>query len=168
MFESHTGDCEDCRRTFHYTLMQASLSDCSYAYCDSCGMLATINYSNSFLVNMPPISAPYQVIDAAWEPFLHPCECGGHFLTGVSPRCVFCNAILSANHAATYIERNFKGGGRGWRWQGNWTDLYCLAIEDPARPGALRHIAEPFIELNKPPENKPRKSRWQQILTFHR
>jgi hypothetical protein len=167
MFTLHKGDCEHCHRAFHYTLLHAGFGDYSYAYCDSCGMLATFNYSNSFLVNMPRISVPHQVIDRAWEPFLNPCACGGHFRAGAAPRCPFCNFPLSAQHAATYIERNTKGAPRGWRWQRNWTDLYCLAMEDPRTPGTLRQINDAFLEP-KQPEAKPQKGRWLQIFSFSR
>lgn len=167
MFVLQQGDCDHCHRAFHYTLLHAGFGDYSYAYCDSCGMLATFNYSNSFLVNMPPISVPHQVIDRAWEPFLAPCDCGSHFRAGAAPRCIFCNTPLSAQHAATYIEPNTKGAGRGWRWQGNWTDLYCLAMEDPRAPGSLRQVNDVFLE-RQAPGPKPRKGLWSMILSFSR
>jgi hypothetical protein len=148
MFTLHKGDCEHCFRSFHYTLLHAGFGDYSYAYCDSCGLLATFNHSNSYLVNMPRLSIPHQVIDRAWESFLSPCNCGGQFRAGASPRCVHCRAPLSAQHAASYIERNTKGAGRGWRWQGNWTETYCLAMEDTRSPGSLRQVNDPFLERN--------------------
>jgi hypothetical protein len=166
MFALHKGDCEHCSRTFRYTLLHAGFGDFSYAYCDSCGMLATFNYSNSFLVTMPPASATHQVIDPEWEPFIDPCECGGHFRSGASPRCVFCNATLSAQHAATHIERNTINA-RGWHWQGNWTDLYCIAMEDPKDPGNLRQIDDPFLARRARTE-KPHKGIWSQVLSFSR
>jgi phage FluMu protein Com len=165
MFALQKGDCEHCNRSFHYTLLHAGFGDYSYAYCDSCGALATFSYSNSFLINMPPISAPHQVIDRAWEPYLSLCPCGGHFRAAAAPRCLFCNSVLSAQQAATYIERNTKGAPRGWRWQGNWTDVYCMAIEDPRVPGTLRQINDAFLETYQP---KPRKGHWFQIPTFNR
>jgi len=166
MFTLQKGDCEHCFRSFHYTLLHAGFGDCSYAYCDSCGMLATFNYSNSFLVNMPPITNPHQVIDRLWEPFLSPCDCSGHFRAGAAPRCLHCNGVLSAQHAASYIERNTKGAGRGWRWQGNWTDVYCLAMEDPRKPGTLRQISDVFLEPAR--AEKPARGRWFQVLSFSR
>jgi hypothetical protein len=169
MFTLHKGDCEHCYRTYHYTLLHAGFGDYSYAYCDSCGKLATVNYSSSFLVNLPPISAPHQVIDISWEPFIRPCDCGGHFRAEASPRCVFCNLVLSAEHAAGHIERNSVGARRGWRWQGNWKDLYCIAMEDPRAPGVLLQATNPYIEDRpKPSEEKPPKGRWPHILTFSR
>ena len=164
MFALHKGDCEHCLRTFRYTLLHAAFGDFSYAYCDRCGMLATFSYSNSFLVKVPPPSAPHQVIDPAWEPFLNQCACGGNFRSGASPRCVFCSGALSADHAAAHIERNAIGAGRGWRWQRNWTDLYCIALEDPKDPGNLRQIEDPFLEQKR--AEKPRKGLWSRIFSF--
>ncbi|HUD57671.1 MAG TPA: hypothetical protein VMR02_20745 [Terracidiphilus sp.] len=167
MFALHKGDCEHCFRTFRYTLLHAGFGDFSYAYCDSCGKLATFNRSDSILVRLPPPSAPHQVIDPEWEPYLDTCLCGGSFRSGASPRCVFCNSVLSAEHAATHIERNTVGSGRGWHWQGNWTDLYCIALEDPKDPGSLRQIEDPYLE-RKAREVKPRKGLWSRVLSFSR
>lgn len=163
MFSLLKGDCEHCGRAYHYSLLHAGFGDYSYAYCDSCGTLATVGYNSSFLLNMPLISAPHQVIDAEWEPFLRPCNCGGHFRKAASPRCVFCNAMLSPDHAASHIERNFIARGRGWRWQRNWTDLYCMDIADPDRPGEMRQVSDPFIE-RKSNSNSPEKKRWFGLL----
>jgi hypothetical protein len=167
MFALHKGDCEHCLRTFRYTLLHAGFGDFSYAYCDCCGMLATFNYSDSILVKLPPPAAPHQVIDSDWEPFLDACACGGSFRSGAAPRCVFCNSVLSAVHAATHIERNTVGSGRGWHWQGNWTDLYCIALEDPKDPGSLRQVEDPFLE-RKAHSEKPRKGLWSRVLSFGR
>ena len=164
MFALHRGDCEHCQRAYRYTLLHAAFGDFSYAYCDSCGMLATFSYSNSFLVRLPPPSSPHQVIDSAWEPFLDQCACGGHFRSGAAPRCLSCSSSLSADHAAAHIERNAIGAGRGWRWQRNWTDLYCIALEDPKDPGSLRQIEDPFLERKR--ADKPRKGLWSRIFSF--
>lgn len=144
MFSLLRGECDRCGRAYRYSLLDATFSDCSYAYCDTCGMLAIVNYSSSFIMNMPPISTPHQVIDAAWEQYLRPCTCGGQFRNGASPRCVVCREELSAVNAAPHIERNFVAGGRGWSWQRNWTSSYCIDIEDPAFPGISRHVENPF------------------------
>jgi hypothetical protein len=160
MFTLHNGDCEHCCKLYHYTLLHAGFGDYSYAYCDSCGMLATFNYSSSFLPSLPRLSAQHQVIDASWEPFLLPCECGGHFRSGASPRCVFCKERLSSDHAAPHIERNSIGAGRGWRWQKSWTDVYCIAIEDPKRPGSLRQVNDHFVDRTIPQDEKPAKRSW--------
>ena len=159
MFSLLKGDCEHCGKTYNYSLLHAGFGDYSYAYCDSCGSLATVGYSSSMLLSIPPISSPHQVIDAEWEPFLRPCKCGGHFRKAASPRCPSCNEMLSAEHAAAHIERNFVAGGRGWHWQGNWSDLYCIDIEDPKRPGVSREVDDPFIERD-PRSEKQSKGRW--------
>jgi len=165
MFALHKGDCEHCLRTFRYTLLHAAFGDFSYAYCDTCGTLATFSYSNSQLVKLPPPSSPHQVIDPSWEPFLDECACGGHFLSSASPRCVYCKSALSADHAAAHIERNAIGAGRGWHWQRNWTDLYCIALEDPRDPGNLRQVEDPFLEQRRR-SGKPHKGFWSRILSF--
>ena len=160
----HKGDCEHCSRIFHYTLLHAGFGDYSYAYCDSCGALATIDYSCSMMTTLPPISVPHQVIDAAWEPYLRPCQCGGHFRRGAFPRCVHCNQPLSAEHAAIHVERNSVGAPRGWRWQRNWTDEYCIALEDPNQPGSLCQEHDPFFAPpEREKEEKPHRSRWSLI-----
>jgi hypothetical protein len=67
---------------------------------------------------------------AAMEPYVLPCQCGGAFQSGCSPRCSHCNAPLSADKATSYIEENAPGTKKGWRWQRNWSGLYCIVIEE--------------------------------------
>jgi len=74
---------------------------------------------------------------------------------------------LSAEHAATHIERNTIGSGRGWHWQGNWTDLYCIALEDPKDPGTLRQIEDPYLE-RRARAAKRSKGLWSRVLIFSR
>jgi hypothetical protein len=158
MFSLLKGDCEHCGQVYRYQMLDASFSDCSYSYCDTCGRLAIVSYSSGFLVSMPPASTPHQVIDATWEPFLRPCACGGHFRRNAAPRCLICLKELSAAHAATHIERNFPAGGRAWRWQGTWTGAYCIDIEDPAHPGVMRQVENPFLD-NKAKAESERQER---------
>ncbi len=146
MFSLLKGDCEHCGQAYRYSLLHAGFGDCSYAYCDCCGQLATFSYSSSFLLSMPRIVSPHQVIDAAWEPFIRSCTCGGTFRREASPRCVVCTQPLSALYATGHFEHNFASNGRNWRWQRNWTDTYCLEIEDPTQPGAMRHMIDPFLD----------------------
>ena len=167
MFKLHKGDCEHCCRIYHYTLLHAGFGDYSYAYCDLCGSLATFGYSNSFMMNLPTPQAQHQVVDASWEPHIADCACGGHFLSSASPRCIFCNQPLSAEHAAPHIERNSVGAGRGWRWQKNWTDVYCMALEDPGNPGMLKQVIDPFADRSSRAE-KPVRKGWTQIFSFSR
>ncbi len=159
MFTLQKGDCEHCGRTFHLALLNASFGDYSYAYCDTCGTLATIGYTSGTLLKMPKPSASHQVIDREWEPFLRPCSCGGRFRCDAAPRCVFCTQPLSAEYAASHIERNTIGATRGWRWQRNWTDVFCLALEDPKSPGTLRQVSDPFSHPDSD-KNESSKHRW--------
>jgi hypothetical protein len=32
--------------------------------------------------------------------------------------------------ATGYIETNAPGTKKGWRWQQNWRETYCIVIED--------------------------------------
>jgi hypothetical protein len=36
---------------------------------------------------------------------------------------------LSPAIASDWIEPNASGTAQGWRWQQNWSGLYCLVIE---------------------------------------
>ncbi len=160
MFALHLGDCEHCWRSYRYSLWHSGFGETSYAYCESCGMLATFEDRNPLVAQLPPLSAPHQVIDAGWEPFLRPCACGGSFRKGASPRCPHCQAALSAEYAAGHIERNSVGASRGWRWQKDWTDLYCMDIEEPGHPGKMRHVTDPFLE----PQEIVLQKRLEQVL----
>jgi hypothetical protein len=71
-----------------------------------------------------------QEICSAMEPCLQPCVCGGSFKRGSAPRCPHCNQSLSSEVATDYIERNAPGTEKGWRWQKNWSGVYCIVIED--------------------------------------
>jgi hypothetical protein len=160
MMMLNKGDCEHCHRTFRYTLWDALFGEYSYAYCDACGMLATIYDSNERAAALPPVEAKYREIDAAWEPFLAPCDCGGHFKKGAAPRCVHCNEALSAEYAAVHIAKNVKGTAKNWVWQGNWHDRLCMAIADPKDVGNLRHRVDPFLDT----EEKSGEKGWGKIL----
>ncbi len=167
MFSLHKGDCEHCSRTYRYMLLHAGFGDFSYAYCDSCGTLAALAYTNRDLSNLPATTVRHEEIEKGWEPYLRPCSCGGSFRKGVSPRCVYCNSPLSADYAAGHIERNSVGATRGWRWQRNWHDMYCMVIEDPTNPGSLRQIADPIIRISIPKE-KLGKRIWSNIFSLSR
>lgn len=157
MITLYKGDCEHCHRTYRYTLWDAIFGEYSYAYCDACGLLATIYDTNEHLANLPPVEAKYPVIDASWEPFLAPCACGGRFKKGAAPRCVHCKEPLSAEYAAAHITKNARGTARNWVWQGNWEDRLCMAISDPRDYGSLRHTVDPIPDAKKEP--KAEKSR---------
>lgn len=83
-------------------------------------------------------------INSEIEPFLTPCFCGGHFRKGATPRCPDCGMTLSAESATNYIEKNAPGTAKGWRWQRNWSGIYCIAIEGPEQQGKLRLVKDPI------------------------
>ena len=121
------GICENCARTFRYRLIHNGFNDTCYAYCDTCGatsLLDVIGAPKDFL------STSYEAIAESAEAFVAPCECGGKFRRGAGPRCPHCKQPLSAKHAAKWIEGNAAGTKMGWRWQRDWTDLYCIIVED--------------------------------------
>jgi hypothetical protein len=159
------GDCENCGRDYRYSLWHSGFGDYSYAYCDQCGLLATVSYTNPEVVALPVPLTPYSEIDPSWEPLLKPCPCGGRFRKGQSPRCPFCNQKLSPTHAAGHIEAHAHGAGRHWQWQNEWSGVYCMAIDDPSNPGALLQVVDPVLtsETEKP---KPR-SRWSQLFSLN-
>jgi hypothetical protein len=156
-------DCEHCHRFYRYSLWHSGFGDNAYAYCDLCGMLATFSYSNRLVANLQALSARFQEIDAEWEPFLSPCSCGGHFRKGASPRCPYCHQRLSPIYAARHFEQNSRGSSRDWKWQGNWTGIYCLSIEDPTDPGTLLHITDPICQPEAPPKAK---TGWNLLFSF--
>jgi hypothetical protein len=158
------GDCEHCKRFYRYSLWHSGFGDNSYAYCDDCGMLAILNYSNTYVAEFPTLSVQFAEIDASWESFLQPCACGGRFRKGGSPRCPHCLQKLSATHAATHIEAQASGAGKGWQWQNNWSGVYCMAMDNAETPGYPRQMLDP---VSKPETTKPR-SRWSLLFTLGR
>jgi hypothetical protein len=136
--------CEQCEQQYCYALLHAGFSDSAYAYCDACGMLATLNGWNPKMKMLPENVGWHHEINAEVEPFLGPCSCGGRFRKGASPRCPRCKSTLSADFVAGQIERNAPGTAKGWRWQRSWSGLYCVAIEDPEHPGTLQITKDPL------------------------
>ena len=157
------GDCENCGRFYRYTLWHSGFGDNSYAYCDECGMLALLNYSNEYVAALPAPAEKFGEIEASWEPYLQACPCGGRFRRGASPRCPSCREKLSATHAATHIEAQALGA-RGWKWQNNWSGLYCLAMNDAQNPGSVLQVADPVAR----PERVKVKRRWPALFSFSR
>ena len=157
------GDCEHCGRFYRYTLWHSGFGDNSYAYCDTCGMLALLNYSNEYVAALPAPTDKFGEIERSWEEFLQHCPCGGSFRKGSSPRCPACNEKLSATHAAEHIEAQALGA-RGWKWQNNWSGLYCIAMNDPLNPGAVLQVVDPIAI----PERAKVKRRWPVLFSFGR
>lgn len=154
--------CEHCNATYHYALWHADFGGFSYCYCDTCGMLATIDYRNPHMALLPYTQLLHQQMDVLWEPYLDPCSCGGSFRCGSMPRCPRCGLTLSAETAGYYIELNSGKIARDWKWQRNWTDSCCIAIEDPKGDGELLHISDPFLTREQPKEKKG----WRSIFGF--
>jgi hypothetical protein len=150
--------CEHCNALYRYTLWNASFGDFSYCYCDTCGMLATIDYRNPRMALLPYTPLLHQEMDAIWEPHLNPCSCGGAFRRGSSPCCPRCRLPLSAETAGYYIEQNAGAIAKDWKWQRNWSDSYCIAIEEINADGELRLITDPFLTREQPAEKKGWKS----------
>jgi len=127
--QDKTGKCETCKKEFTYYIVHNGFNSSSYGYCTECGKTAFIDYYKipevigGFRTNLGPIlMQPEQN-----EQFLNPCECGGRFIRGAKPRCPHCQSELSAEMAAEYIEAN---AAKGWKWQKNWMDIYCIVIEN--------------------------------------
>ena len=165
MLLMNKGDCEHCHRLYRYSLWHSGFGDNSYAYCDLCGRLATFNYSNNLVANLPPPSVRYHEIDTEWEQYLSPCFCGGHFRRGASPRCPCCRRELSPIYAARHFEQNSRGSSKGWHWQRNWSGVYCLAIEDPTDPGTLLQTLDPVYQPQPPAKAK---KGWSLLLSLGR
>jgi hypothetical protein len=119
--------CSECHRAFGYRLIHSGFNDNAYAYCTQCGMTAILSG-----YGIPPDTGArsFEAITVQAETYLDPCACGGRFTRGAAPRCPYCNTALSADRLADAIEANAPGTAKGWRWQRNWTGLYCLIIED--------------------------------------
>jgi hypothetical protein len=158
------GDCEHCGRLYRYSLWHSGFGDNSYAYCDDCGMLALLNYSNPYVAGFPSLSIQFAEIDASWESFLQPCECSGRFRKNAAPRCPHCNEKLSPTHAAAHIEAQATGAGRDWRWQRNWSGVYCMAMDNAETPGYPRQMVDPV----RKPEMEKSKSRWSLLFSLGR
>src|SRR5271156_4465348 len=124
------GHCENCQESFEYNIYHSGFGDCSYAYCDTCGMTSILSMWDKRWPKLPPGYLHHREICPDFEPFIRPCTCGGSFKKGASPRCPHCRRVLSAEAATSFIEKNAKGTKKGWRWQRNWTDTYCIVIDD--------------------------------------
>ena len=123
------GSCDGCKRDFHYYLIHNGFNDSYYAYCDRCGRTSILDV---YAPNFPKIVGKHGFgrIPPELEPHVKPCECGGHLRVEAGPRCPECGRLLSALEAASYIEKNAAGNKKGWRWQKNWSGIYCIVIEE--------------------------------------
>jgi len=130
MRKPETGKCEHCNQSFGYYLIHSGFNSSSYAYCDRCGMTAILSIYDKRMPKVETASADFGEISAEIEPHLQSCQCGGMFRKGASPRCPKCSVALSPEVASTYIEANAAGIEKGWRWQRNWNQTYCIVIEN--------------------------------------
>jgi hypothetical protein len=113
----------DCRFTVNRTEPRASNFRCrpgavresrnlparnQFAYCDRCGCEASLSGWYARI----PARAHLKVhgpVNPEAEALLQPCQCGGVFLAGASPRCPHRSAKLSAVAAGAYLEANAPG-----------------------------------------------------------
>jgi hypothetical protein len=93
-------------------------------------MTAILSYWDKRMPKLPAGCATKQEICSELEEYIQPCSCGGSFKKGATPRCPHCGYQVSAEFAAPYIEHNALGTTKGWRWQRNWHDSYCIVIEN--------------------------------------
>jgi len=114
--------------SFEIKIFHNGFGNSSYAYCSNCGRTAILSgWSKRWPSGVKCTQAE---IAAAMEQYLVPCECGGKFSKGNSPRCPQCNQSLLADKATGYIEAQSPGTAKGWRWQRDWQGIYCAVIND--------------------------------------
>jgi hypothetical protein len=105
---THPGICEHCGQSFRFSFI-GGMNGSFHAYCEQCGK-AIVSES---LVD--PLKIKFE-----------PCQCGGEPSYDASPRCPHCNRALSAEIAASYIEREAPPG---YRWQRTWKNGTTFVIE---------------------------------------
>ena len=127
--EQSIGTCEHCQQPFGYWLAHCGFGVCVYAYCDSCGRTAILSLWDKRMPKLPNCPGQQEMC-SAMEPYVQPCECGGTFRRRSAPRCPHCAKPLSPEFATSYLEANAPGTKKGWRWQRNWSGVYCIVIED--------------------------------------
>ena len=127
--EQSIGKREHCQQRFGYWLGHCGFGECVYAYCDSCGKTAILSIWDKRMPKLPGCPGQQEMC-SEMEPYVQPCDCGGRFRRGAGPRCPRCNKPLSAELATSYIENNAPGTKKGWRWQRNWSGLYCIVVEE--------------------------------------
>jgi len=123
------GTCAHCQQQFAYRLVHCGFGDSVYAYCDTCGRTALLSTWDKRMPNLPDCPGQQEMC-SAMESYVEPCQCGGAFKKGCSPRCWRCKQPLSAEDATSFIESNAPGTQKGWRWQRTWSGTYCIIIED--------------------------------------
>ncbi len=130
MREQSIGTCNHCSASFSYYLVHNGFNNSQYAYCDSCGMVAVLNVLSKQFPLAPTDRLMTGHLQPELETKLRPCDCGGSFTVDAVPRCPSCRMPLSAESATTYIEKNAPGTEKGWQWQGSWSGIYCIVIDN--------------------------------------
>jgi hypothetical protein len=123
---SDKGKCEHCSAEFEYRIVHTGFNESGYAYCGMCGRTADLD---GWKFPKGTRARIHQAICREAEDDLEPCECGGRYQHGASPRCTKCGEELSAELAARWIEANAAATADGWRWQRNWTGVYMIYID---------------------------------------
>jgi len=123
------GKCETCGEKFKSELIHNGFNDSAYAYCSKCGITGLIDGWRKDIPESANFKAHGQITEET-QMLLAPCECGGTFLRGSSPRCPKCRNELSPDAAATWIEDQSPGTEKGWRWQNTWDGLYAIVVND--------------------------------------
>jgi hypothetical protein len=131
MAQLSIGICETCHKHFEYSIYHCGFGDCAYAYCDRCGRCSLLSV---WFQGIPPGTSlkVHGPIEKRIEPKLLPCPCGGAFRAEAPPRCSNGSHALDAALASGYIEQNAPGTLKGWRWQRNWSGVYCIDVEGRA------------------------------------
>jgi hypothetical protein len=121
------GSCEHCGASFEVKLIHNSVNDSSYAYCGDCGRTAILFACSKRWPDS--VKWTHAEIANEMEPYLLPCQCGGKFSKGSSPRCPKCRQVLSADKATGYIEAPSPGATKGWRWQRDCHGVYGVVVD---------------------------------------
>ena len=86
MRDEFTGTCEHCAKSFGYLLFHCGFGDCSYAYCNKCGMTAILSlWDKRFPKLALPAGWVQQEIPAELEQFFETLRVWRSFQAGCIP-----------------------------------------------------------------------------------
>lgn len=114
-----TGHCEHCGKAFGYFLINSG-----------CGKTAELSVYDKRMPKLLRDCPPFREICVELEQYIQPCQSGGAFKKGATPRCPHYVQPLSAEAATALIEMNAPGVKKGWACQKNWHDTNCIVIEN--------------------------------------
>ncbi|MHA1211129.1 MAG: hypothetical protein ACTSSH_01595, partial [Candidatus Heimdallarchaeota archaeon] len=119
------GTCEHCGLDFDYYLVHSGFNNSGYSYCNTCGKTAILDltYSKRGIAGFSQ-----RRIQKIAEQLIDDCECGGKFQFEAKPRCPHCLEELSAVEATKYLDKKTADSKVKWRWQQNWSGIYCILI----------------------------------------